>query len=161
MNENLKLKTFRIDCLIAMFINKSLTKCVPITVTKLTNVINMENYLLMLVIWEDRSNCLWRLQKFHMWMLWKIIYSSWLPKQTHKYHSLRSQRFQMWLLWKIFPHVGNIRRHIKTVHDGHKDYKCLILWKIIYLSWFCKRTNISNVTHMENYWYQNLSQSSY
>ena len=97
-DKNLKLKTFRINCLIAMFINKNLTnmplkfilpsnilifkmiiptnvifmttvlktistflntlkmiqksyhKCVPITFTKLTNVTNVENYLLMLVI---------------------------------------------------------------------------------------------------------------
>ena len=154
-----------------MFINKSLTKCVPITFTKLTNVINVENYLLMLVIWQDRSNCLWRLQKFHMWMLWKIIYSSWLPKQTHKYHSLRSQRFQMWLLWKNFPHVGNMRRNIKTVHEGHKDFKCKS-WEKSFtpdsvrghtknIHKGHKHFNFSNVTHVENYWYQNHSQSSY
>ena len=107
-------------------------KCVPITFTKLTNVTNVENYLLMLVIWEDTSNCSWRLQKFQMWILWKIIYSSWFPEQTHKYYSLRSQRFQMWLLWKIFPYVGNMRRHIKTVHEGHKDFKCKWLFKRIH-----------------------------
>ena len=50
-------------------------------------------------IWEDTSNCSWRLQKCQMWILWKIIYSSWFPEQTHENYSLRSQRFQMWLLW--------------------------------------------------------------
>ena len=45
------------------------------------------------------------LQKFQMWILWKIIYSSWFPEQTHKYYSLRSQRFQMWLFWKIFSYL--------------------------------------------------------
>ena len=24
---------------------------------------------------------------------------------------------------KLFTHVGNVRRHIKTVHEGHKDFK--------------------------------------
>ena len=84
--------------------------------------------------------------------MWKIIYIYWLydkihqtvhegckifkcescgksfqvdfSEQTHRNYLFKSQRFQMWLLWKIFPHVCNIRRHIKTVHEGHKDYKC-------------------------------------
>ena len=30
----------------------------------------------------------------------------------------------MRLLWKNFPHVGNMRRHIKAVHESHKDFKC-------------------------------------
>ena len=114
-DKNLKLKTFRINCLtnknltnmplkfilpsnilifkmiipanvifmttvlktISTFLNtlkmtkRSNYKCAPtrVTFTKLTNVTNMENYLLMLVIWEDTSNCSWRLQKFQMWIL--------------------------------------------------------------------------------------------
>ena len=34
------------------------------------------------------------------------------------------QRFKYDSCVKLFTHVGNVRRHIKTVHEGHKDSKC-------------------------------------
>ena len=114
-----------------MFWHKeAITNVFPITFTKLTNVTNVENYLLMLVIWKDTSNCSWRLQNFQMWIFWKIIYSSWFSEQTHRNYLFRSQRFQMWLLWKIFPHVGNMKRHIMNmlVNDFSQDLHLKSLW---------------------------------
>ena len=131
----MKLKTFMIwytDVIFELiFLTKrSNHKCVPITFTKLTNVTNVENYLLMLVIWEDTSNCSWRLQKFQMWILWKIIYSSWFSEQTHRNYSFRSQRFQVWLLRKIFPYV--------------------VIWKDT-SNLFMKVAKISNVNLVKNH----------
>ena len=65
-----------------------------------------------------------------------------------------------------------MRRHIKTVHEGHKDFKCKSCIKPFTLAGCLrghiknihkghKHFNFSNVTHVENYWYQTHSQSSY
>ena len=92
-------------------------------------------------------------------------------EQTHRNYLFRSQRFQMWLLWKIIysSKYSKMNNHIKMIHEGHKNFKCdscgkfflmlviwkdtsklfmkvakisnVFLWKIIYLSWFCKRTH--------------------
>ena len=64
-------------------------------VAKISNVNLVEDYLLKLIFWGDTKN--------YWWM---------------------SQRFQIWPFCKIITHHGNVRRHIKTVHEGHKDFRC-------------------------------------
>ena len=63
---------------------------------------------------------------------------------------------------KLFTHVGNVRRHIKTVNEGHKDFKCKSCEKsftsagsvrghIKNIHKGHKHFNFSNVTHVENF----------
>ena len=56
--------------------------------------------------------------------MWKSFQNKIHLEETHPYHSWRPQRSQMWILWKSFSAARDLKKHIYTIHGGHKDHKC-------------------------------------
>ena len=56
-----------------------------------------------------------------MWVLWEKLYNSWISEETHQNCSV-SQKCDS--CGKLFTRAHNLRGHIKSIHEGHKDFEC-------------------------------------